>query len=125
MHLEACFTKEWASKQADPTGMCWHLAGPGDGGTRFVATQVRVVAREQRLAIVERPRSLSLTQQCKMLGSSRAALYYQPVEVSPRELTLMALIDRQYLRTPFYGSRMTVSLSDGRATLSIASRCNA
>jgi len=36
---------------------------------------------------------------------SRAALYDQPVEVSPGELKLMALIDRQYLRTPFYGSR--------------------
>jgi hypothetical protein len=33
------------------------------------------------------------------------ALYYRPVEVSGYELELMALIDRHYLQTPFYGSR--------------------
>ncbi len=55
--------------------------------------------------MVERPGSLSLSRQCELLGLSRAALYYQPVEVDGDELELMALIDRQYLRTPFYGSR--------------------
>jgi putative transposase len=55
--------------------------------------------------MVERPSPLSLTRQCELLGLSRAALYYQPVEVGADELDLMALIDRQYLRTPFYGSR--------------------
>lgn len=55
--------------------------------------------------MIEQPNRLSLTRQCKLLGLSRAALYYRPVEVSVGELELMALIDRQYLRTPFYGSR--------------------
>ena len=55
--------------------------------------------------MVERPSPVSLSRQCELLGLSRAALYYQPVEVSSDELKLMALIDRQYLRTPFYGSR--------------------
>src|SRR5271170_2947057 len=55
--------------------------------------------------MVERPGPLSLSRQCELLGLSRAALYYQPVEVDAYELELMALIDRQYLRTPFYGSR--------------------
>jgi putative transposase len=40
-----------------------------------------------------------------LLSLSRAALYYRPVEVRVEELEPMALIDRQYLRTPFYGSR--------------------
>ena len=31
--------------------------------------------------------------------------YYQPVGISELELTLMKLIDRLYLETPFYGSR--------------------
>jgi putative transposase len=45
------------------------------------------------------------------LGLGRAALYYRPVKVAPYAFELMALIDRQYLRTPFYGSRrMTVWL---------------
>jgi putative transposase len=55
--------------------------------------------------MIERPSPLPLTRQCELLNLNRAALYYQPVEVRPEELKLMALIDRQYLRTPFYGSR--------------------
>jgi putative transposase len=55
--------------------------------------------------MIEQPNPLSLTRQCELLGLSRAALYYRPVEVSAEELELMTLIDRQYLRTPFYGSR--------------------
>src|SRR6201997_3685677 len=55
--------------------------------------------------MIERSSPLPLTRQCELLSLNRAALYYQPVEVSPEELKLMALIDRQYLQTPFYGSR--------------------
>jgi len=55
--------------------------------------------------MIEQPNPLSLTRQCQLLGLSRAALYYRPVEVSDYELEVMALIDRQYLHTPFYGSR--------------------
>jgi putative transposase len=55
--------------------------------------------------MVERQGLLSLRRQCVLLGLSRAALYYRPVEVSADQLELMALIDRQYLRTPFYGAR--------------------
>jgi putative transposase len=36
--------------------------------------------------------------------ASRAALYYRAVKTGVYELALMALIDRQYLQTPFYGS---------------------
>jgi len=40
-----------------------------------------------------------------LLGISRAGLYYQPKGISEEDLALMKLIDRQYLTTPFYGSR--------------------
>ena len=55
--------------------------------------------------MIEQPNPLSLGRQCQLLGLSRATLYYTPVAVSDYDLELMALIDRQYLRTPFYGSR--------------------
>ena len=48
---------------------------------------------------------LSLRRQCALLGISRASLYYEPVEESEENLALMRLIDRQYTRVPFYGSR--------------------
>jgi putative transposase len=40
-----------------------------------------------------------------LLGISRASLYYEPVEESQENLGLMKLIDQQYTRAPFYGSR--------------------
>jgi putative transposase len=48
---------------------------------------------------------LSLVRQCSLLGVSRSSLYYQPAPASAEDLELMALLDRQYLKTPFYGSR--------------------
>jgi len=49
--------------------------------------------------------SLSVVRQCRLLDISRSGLYYQPKGISEEDLTLMKLIDRQYLATPFYGAR--------------------
>ncbi len=49
--------------------------------------------------------SLSVVCQCRLLDISRSGLYYQPKGISEEDLTLMKLIDRQYLATPFYGAR--------------------
>ena len=49
--------------------------------------------------------SLSIVRQCTLLDISRSGLYYQPKGISEEDLTLMKLIDRQYLATPFYGAR--------------------
>jgi len=48
---------------------------------------------------------LSLLRQCGLLGISRSSAYYRPVEAGAYDLKLMGRIDRQYLVTPFYGSR--------------------
>jgi len=44
-------------------------------------------------------------RQCELLDLPRSSFYYQPVPESPENLQLMRLIDEQYLKTPFYGSR--------------------
>ena len=49
--------------------------------------------------------SLSVVRQCWLLDISRSGLYYQPAPISREDLTLMKLIDHQYLATPFYGAR--------------------
>ena len=49
--------------------------------------------------------ALSVVRQCGLLGISRSSVYYRPVEVSQADLELMRMLDRQYLATPFYGSR--------------------
>jgi putative transposase len=48
---------------------------------------------------------ISVRRQCELLGVNRASLYYQPGGESEENLRLMRLLDEQYTRTPFYGSR--------------------
>ena len=48
---------------------------------------------------------MSLRRQCELLGLSRSSLYYEAAPESPENLALMRLIDEQYTRRPFYGSR--------------------
>lgn len=49
--------------------------------------------------------NLSLSKQCELLSISRSSWYYTPKGENPLNLKLMRLIDEQYLKTPFYGSR--------------------
>ncbi len=48
---------------------------------------------------------ISVRRQCELLGVNRSGLYYEPVGESEENLRLMRLLDEQYTRTPFYGSR--------------------
>ncbi len=43
-----------------------------------------------------------------MLSLSKGALYYEPTKMSDYNVELMELIDKQYMKTPFYGSRKMV-----------------
>jgi putative transposase len=49
--------------------------------------------------------SISVSRQCELLGLSRSSLYYRSRGVDERDLWMMHLLDEQYTRTPFYGSR--------------------
>ena len=48
---------------------------------------------------------ISVRRQCELLGLSRGSLYYEPVGESEENLLLMRLLDEQYTKAPFYGSR--------------------
>ncbi len=49
---------------------------------------------------------LSIARQCELIGLNRSSYYHTPCGVeSEQNLKYMRLIDEQYLRTPFYGSR--------------------
>lgn len=48
---------------------------------------------------------ISIRRQCTLLGLNRAGLYYEPLGESEENLRLMRLMDEQYTRAPFYGSR--------------------
>ncbi|MGE0378628.1 MAG: DDE-type integrase/transposase/recombinase [Planctomycetaceae bacterium] len=54
---------------------------------------------------------MSVRRQCVLLGIHRSQLYDEPVPETAENLELMRLIDGQYLKTPFWGSRnMTIFL---------------
>ena len=48
---------------------------------------------------------ISVRRQCELLGVNRSGMYYEPVGESQEYLRLMRLLDEQYTRTPFFGSR--------------------
>ena len=64
------------------------------------------MSRAERRGLVEREASaLPVSRQCRLLAVSRASVYRPPAEISEEDCAIMALIDRQYLARPYYGSR--------------------
>jgi putative transposase len=64
------------------------------------------MSRAERRALVEREApALPVSWQCRLLAVSRASVYRGPTQVSEEDCTIIALIDRQYLARPYYGSR--------------------
>ena len=75
------------------------------------------MSREGRVEMIDRDHpDLSLVRQCILLDLSRSSLYYRPKGVDEYGMRLMALIDRQYLQTPFYGSRRMTAWLRGKDT---------
>lgn len=48
---------------------------------------------------------VSVRRQCQMLSLARSNLYYTPKGEGAENLRFMAIIDKQFLETPWYGSR--------------------
>jgi len=64
------------------------------------------MSRDRRKALVSGEYSrLSVACQCELVGISRSSHYYTAKGESEFNLELMGRIDRQYLETPWYGSR--------------------
>ena len=51
---------------------------------------------------------LSISSQCRLVSINRSTFYYRGEGESALNLKLMRLIDEQWLKTPFYGSRRMV-----------------
>jgi len=64
------------------------------------------MSRDRRKALISGDHSrLSIVRQCELVDISRSSYYYTPSGESEFNLELMGEIDRQFLETPFYGSR--------------------
>jgi putative transposase len=55
--------------------------------------------------MVSKDYKLSVRRQCALLTLTRSNLYYQPKGESTENLRFMAIIDKQFLEAPWYGSR--------------------
>ena len=55
--------------------------------------------------MVSRDHKLSVRRQCSLLTLTRSNLYYEPKDESAENLRFMEIIDKQFLETPWYGSR--------------------
>ena len=75
------------------------------GRLGFFSRSLASVTRDARQKMVIRDHKLSMRKQCELLQLSRSRLYYQPVGESAENLCFMEIIDKQFLETPWYGSR--------------------
>src|SRR3954452_6987655 len=95
---------------------------PVGGGTGFFGQSLRSMSIERRRQMIdpEHP-ELSIVRQCELASISRSGFYYQPAGETPLNLELMRLIDRQFLETPWYGSRQEAyPVDSGNATCSVS-----
>ncbi|HBZ18528.1 MAG TPA: IS3 family transposase [Betaproteobacteria bacterium] len=60
---------------------------------------------DARQKMVSKDHKLSVRRQCALLMLVRSTLYYQPKGESAENLRFMEIIDKQFLETPWYGSR--------------------
>ena len=55
--------------------------------------------------MVSNDHKLSMRRQCALRTLSRSNLYYEPKGESAENLSFIAIIDKQFLEAPWYGSR--------------------
>lgn len=55
--------------------------------------------------MIQKDRELSVRRQCALLSLARSSAYFEPAAVPEEDLALMRLLDEEYLRHPFLGSR--------------------
>ncbi len=55
--------------------------------------------------MVSKDHKLSVRKQCALRTLARSNLYYEPKGESAENLRYMAIVDKQFLETPWYGSR--------------------
>jgi putative transposase len=68
--------------------------------------------REKRL-LIEDNNKISISRQCELIGLNRSTYYLEPKLETEENLTLMNLIDKEYLKYPFLGSRkLTIVIRD-------------
>lgn len=73
----------------------------------MVKKKVRDQPLTDRKHWIDKESPLAVSQQCELAGVARSTVYAPHLAATPdaEELVLLALIDEEYTRHPFYGSR--------------------
>jgi putative transposase len=61
--------------------------------------------KEKRELVESDNEDISISKQCELIGVSRSGYYYKPKGENEENLKIMQEIDKQYMKTPFYGVR--------------------
>ena len=65
-----------------------------------------MLSLSSRRSLIDRDhKTLSISAQCQILGLSRSSFYYSHCTESAENLQIMEWLDKQYLETPFFGTR--------------------
>jgi putative transposase len=75
---------------------------------------------QRRLLVDPECNALSMRTQCRLLGIPRSCIYYSPVikSVDDATLTLLRLVDEEYTKYPFFGTRkMAVWLNHNKGQM--------
>lgn len=64
---------------------------------------------ERKAMIGKENKGLKISAQCRLLQISRSVFYYRPCAKREDDLEILRLLDEQYLRAPFYGTRRVVA----------------
>ena len=59
--------------------------------------------------MIHKDNTVSVSQQCRLVGIARSTAYYELVPVSDADLHLMRLLDEAHLQCPWYGARSLVT----------------
>ncbi len=65
------------------------------------------------MGLVSKDKEISISRQCELLGLCRSRFYYRAVGIEAEDVLLINLLDAQYTKTPFYGSRKMVIFLKG------------
>ena len=73
----------------------------------MVEKKVRNIPMKARRSWISSEQPIPLARQCELAGTNRSTFYLKPKRYEPdtEELHLLELIDQEFTRHPFYGSR--------------------
>jgi putative transposase len=82
---------------------------PTYGREGFFKKWMRALSKEQRVLMIEQNvEKLSIDVRCNLVGINCSSYYSKCKGESAKNLSLMRMIDSQFLETPYYGSRQMV-----------------